>query len=133
MVSVGSVGSEWLDSECKNAHFQAFPQSTPSVSVSKACAYMCHGSVCASIARNTQCTTVGIKVTTVAMGGDLQPGFFADRLLTGLGQPRIQRLQTKPSVGVALMVTMGGDLQPGCLADRLLTGFGQPQIHESRK
>jgi hypothetical protein len=24
------VGSEWLDSECKNAHFQAFPQSTPS-------------------------------------------------------------------------------------------------------
>ena len=30
MVSVGWVGSEWLDSECKNAHFQAFPQSTPS-------------------------------------------------------------------------------------------------------
>ena len=24
------MGSEWLDSECKNAHFQAFPQSTPS-------------------------------------------------------------------------------------------------------
>jgi len=50
------------------------------------------------------------------MGGDLQPGCLADRLLTGLGQPQI-------------MVTMGGDLQPGCLADRLLTGLGQPQIN----
>jgi len=30
MVSVGWVGSEWLDSECKSAYFQAFPQSTPS-------------------------------------------------------------------------------------------------------
>jgi len=25
----------------------------------------------------------------VAMGGDLQPGCLADRLLTGLGQPQI--------------------------------------------
>jgi len=30
-----------------------------------------------------------IMVTMVTMGGDLQPGCLADRLLTGLGQPRI--------------------------------------------
>ena len=53
------------------------------------------------------------------MGGDLQPGCLADRLLTGLGQPQI----------MVTMVTIGGDLQPGCLADRLLTGLGQPQIN----
>jgi len=29
------------------------------------------------------------KVTMVTMGGDLQPGCLADRLLTGLGQPQI--------------------------------------------
>ena len=28
-------------------------------------------------------------VTMVTMGGDLQPGCLADRLLTGLGQPHI--------------------------------------------
>jgi hypothetical protein len=28
-------------------------------------------------------------VTMVTMGGDLQPGCLADRLLTGLGQPQI--------------------------------------------
>ena len=28
-------------------------------------------------------------VTMVTMGGDLQPGCFADRLLTGLDQPHI--------------------------------------------
>jgi len=54
----------------------------------------------------------------VTMGGDLQPGCLADRLLTGLGQPQM-----------VTMVTIGGDLQPGCLADRLLTGLGQPQIN----
>ena len=27
-------------------------------------------------------------VTMVTMGGDLQPGCLADRLLTGLGQPQ---------------------------------------------
>jgi hypothetical protein len=53
------------------------------------------------------------------MGGGLQPGCLADRLLTGLGQPQI----------MVTMVTIGGDLQPGCLADRLLTGLGQPQIN----
>jgi len=58
-------------------------------------------------------------VTMVTMGGDLQPGCLADRLLTGLGQPQI----------MVTMVTIGGDLQPGCLADRLLTGLGQPQIN----
>ena len=35
MISVGWVGSEWLNSESKNAHFQAFPQSTPSVILAK--------------------------------------------------------------------------------------------------
>jgi hypothetical protein len=29
------------------------------------------------------------KDTMVTMGGDLQPGCLADRLLTGLGQPQI--------------------------------------------
>ena len=28
-------------------------------------------------------------LTMVTMGGDLQPGCLADRLLTGLGQPQI--------------------------------------------
>jgi hypothetical protein len=28
-------------------------------------------------------------VTMVTIGGDLQPGCLADRLLTGLGQPQI--------------------------------------------
>ena len=30
-----------------------------------------------------------IMVTIITMGGDLQPGCLADRLLTGLGQPQI--------------------------------------------
>jgi hypothetical protein len=30
-----------------------------------------------------------VQVTMVTMGGDLQPGCLADRLLTGLGQPQI--------------------------------------------
>ena len=30
-----------------------------------------------------------IMVTMVTIGGDLQPGCLADRLLTGLGQPQI--------------------------------------------
>jgi hypothetical protein len=31
----------------------------------------------------------GKTYTMVTMGGDLQPGCLADRLLTGLGQPQI--------------------------------------------
>jgi hypothetical protein len=31
MVSIGWSGYEWLPSECKNAHFQAFPPLAPSV------------------------------------------------------------------------------------------------------
>jgi len=31
----------------------------------------------------------GSMVTMVTIGGDLQPGCLADRLLTGLGQPQI--------------------------------------------
>jgi hypothetical protein len=30
-----------------------------------------------------------ITITMVTMGGDLQPVFLADRLLTGLGEPQI--------------------------------------------
>ena len=30
-----------------------------------------------------------IRLTMVTMGGDLQPGCLADRLLTGLGQPQM--------------------------------------------
>ena len=33
--------------------------------------------------------TMVTMVTMVTMGGDLQPGCLADRLLTGLGQPQI--------------------------------------------
>ena len=34
--------------------------------------------------------TVSLALQTmVTMGGDLQPGCLADRLLTGLGQPQI--------------------------------------------
>jgi len=32
---------------------------------------------------------VQAMVTMVTIGGDLQPGCLADRLLTGLGQPQI--------------------------------------------
>ena len=34
-------------------------------------------------------SNVSTMVTMVTMGGDLQPGCLADRLLTGLGQPQI--------------------------------------------
>jgi len=33
--------------------------------------------------------TMATMVTMVTMGGDLQPGSLADRLLTGLDQPQI--------------------------------------------
>jgi hypothetical protein len=36
--------------------------------------------------QQTQLSQVPVMVT---MGGDLQPGSLADRLLTGLGQPQI--------------------------------------------
>ena len=36
-----------------------------------------------------QVMNVLTMVTLVTMGGDLQPGCLADRLLTGLGQPQI--------------------------------------------
>jgi len=37
-----------------------------------------------------QLVCLGAYVATmVTMGGDLQPGSLADRLLTGLGQPQI--------------------------------------------
>jgi hypothetical protein len=36
-----------------------------------------------------KCLLLLTMVTMVTMGGDLQPGCLADRLLTGLGQPQI--------------------------------------------
>jgi hypothetical protein len=35
------------------------------------------------------CNSIILMVTMVTIGGDLQPGCLADRLLTGLGQPQI--------------------------------------------
>jgi hypothetical protein len=37
----------------------------------------------------TPVATILPEVTMVTIGGDLQPGCLADRLLTGLGQPQI--------------------------------------------
>ena len=37
-------------------------------------------------------------VTMVTMGGDLQPGCLADRLLTGLGQPQINPERKRKSL-----------------------------------
>jgi len=37
----------------------------------------------------SSCFLVFQYFTMVTMGGDLQPGSLADRLLTGLGQPQI--------------------------------------------
>ena len=55
--------------------------------------------------------TVVAIITMVTMGGDLQPGCFADRLLTGPGQPQINHklrkkerkssVQQKQSSGLA--------------------------------
>ena len=42
----------------------------------------CHQEYCSNICG-------GCMVTMVTIGGDLQPGCLADRLLTGLGQPQI--------------------------------------------
>jgi hypothetical protein len=39
--------------------------------------------------KDTGTSSSTLSVTMVTMGGDLQPGCFADRLLTGLGQPQI--------------------------------------------
>jgi len=52
--------------------------------------------VCVAMSMLRRCTRlltfgglVCTMVTMVTMGGDLQPGCLADRLLTGLGQPQI--------------------------------------------
>jgi hypothetical protein len=43
-------------------------------------------------------------VTMVTMGGDLQPGCLADRLLTGLGQPQIiHKLRKKKKKSIVLL------------------------------
>ena len=52
-----------------------------------------------------------IMVTMVTMGGDLQPGCLADRLLTGLGQPQINHKLEKK---VYCSAEKGNHEQVGC-------------------
>ena len=44
---------------------------------------------CSTYENEVNLKTNQVMVTMVTMGGDLQPGCLADRLLTGLGQPQI--------------------------------------------
>ena len=46
---------------------------------------------CALSAQTRALVSVSASATMVTMGGDLQPGCLADRLLTGLGQPAINK------------------------------------------
>ena len=50
-------------------------------------------------------------VAMVTMGGDLQPGSLADRLLTGLGQPQINQ---KEKEQVYCSAEKGNHEQVGC-------------------
>ena len=42
-----------------------------------------------SLCHELTVVVISTMVAMVTMGGDLQPGCLADRLLTGLGQPQI--------------------------------------------
>ena len=53
-------------------------------------------------------------VTMVTIGGDLQPGCLADRLLTGLGQPQINTLAQKEKEKVYCSAEKGNREQVGC-------------------
>jgi hypothetical protein len=53
-------------------------------------------------------------VTMVAMGGDLQPGCLADRLLTGLCQPQINPQAQKEKEKVYCFAEKGNHEQVGC-------------------
>jgi len=53
-------------------------------------------------------------VTMVTMGGDLQPGSLADRLLTGLGQPQINPKAQKEKEKVYCSAEKGNFEQVGC-------------------
>ena len=50
-------------------------------------------------------------ITMVTIGGDLQPGCLADRLLTGLGQPQINHKLEKK---VYCSAEKGNHEQVGC-------------------
>ena len=53
-------------------------------------------------------------VTMVTMGGDLQPGSLADRLLTGLGQPQIIHKLRKKERKILCSAAKGNYEQEGC-------------------
>ena len=53
-------------------------------------------------------------VTIATMGGDLQPGCLADRLLTGLGQPQINPWAQKQKEKVYCSAEKGNHEQVGC-------------------
>jgi len=55
-----------------------------------------------------------LMVTMVTMGGDLQPGCLADRLLTGLGQPQINPQTQKEKERVYCSAEKGKHEQVGC-------------------
>ena len=50
----------------------------------------------------------------VTIGGDLQPGCLADRLLTGLGQPQINPYAQKEKEKVYCSAEKGNHEQVGC-------------------
>ena len=50
----------------------------------------------------------------VTIGGDLQPGCLADRLLTGLGQPQINPSAQKETENVYCSAEIGSHEQVGC-------------------
>ena len=58
--------------------------------------------------------TMVAMVTMVPMGGDLQPGSFADRLLTGLGQPQINPLAQREKENVYCSAEKGKYERVGC-------------------
>ena len=55
-----------------------------------------------------------IMVTMVTIGGDLQPGCLADRLLTGLGQPQINPYAQKEKEKVYCSAEKGNHERVGC-------------------
>ena len=52
--------------------------------------------------------------TMVTIGGDLQPGCLADRLLTGLGQPQTNPQAQKENEKVQCSAEEGNYEQVGC-------------------
>jgi hypothetical protein len=61
----------------------------------------------------TQAGVLAVK-PMVTMGGDLQPGCLADRLLTGLGQPQINPKAQKEKEKVCCSAEKGNHEQVGC-------------------